>query len=257
VPQPDRSSRRRELDGFGHGSRAASAALRGVVCVLSPHLDDAVLSLGASLASAARSGALVRIVTVFAGDPASVLPASRWDAKARFESFGQAVRARRAEDDHACRLLGATPVWLPFPDDDYGQSTDDDVLWEAIAPALADADVLLVPGFPLIHPDHLRVCRLVRARKVDCPVGYYVEQPYAAWLRSGFSTREPADEEIARLRLAWGRLRAVPSSWVTKVRAMRAYTSQMVLLHHPAREILGYELPRGGETVALPPERRA
>ena len=46
---------------------AADPRLLGRLVVVSPHLDDAVLSLGATLAHAVESGATVEVLTVFAG----------------------------------------------------------------------------------------------------------------------------------------------------------------------------------------------
>ena len=90
--------------------------LDGDVAVLSPHLDDAILSLGAAI-SGARGD--VRVVTVFAGDPDSTLAAGEWDSRAGFRTVGEAARARREEDALACADVGARPVWLPFVDDQY------------------------------------------------------------------------------------------------------------------------------------------
>jgi len=255
VPQGDPSLQSRGLDRFAHGWKAAEIALRGRVCVLSPHLDDAVLSLGASIARAAHAGADVHVITVFAGRPDSGLPASVWDAKAGFASLGEATRIRRLEDAHACRLMGVTAVWLSFADNLYNDRSTDEDVWSAISPTLDGADLVLVPGFPLIHDDHLRLTRLVRAGLPSRLVGYYVEQPYAAWLRSGFSDKRPAAGEVSRLQSAWCRLRATPRFWVTKVKAMRTYPTQLRLMHQPTNAILSYELRRGGETVALPPTR--
>jgi LmbE family N-acetylglucosaminyl deacetylase len=39
------------------------------IVVVSPHLDDGVLSLGASIASWSRSGATVELLTVLGCDP--------------------------------------------------------------------------------------------------------------------------------------------------------------------------------------------
>lgn len=51
---------------------------RGPLVVLSPHLDDAVLSLGATIARLSRHGRSVRVVTAFANDPTSRAPAGPW-----------------------------------------------------------------------------------------------------------------------------------------------------------------------------------
>ncbi|MDP9436492.1 MAG: PIG-L family deacetylase, partial [Actinomycetota bacterium] len=46
-------------------------AWRGRVAVVSPHLDDAVFSLGASIRGAVRRGTRVEVLTVLAGLPDS------------------------------------------------------------------------------------------------------------------------------------------------------------------------------------------
>jgi LmbE family N-acetylglucosaminyl deacetylase len=65
--------------------------------VLSPHCDDAVLSLGASIAAHARAGGRVTIVTALAGDVHSADPSSAWDGRrrARARRWTRPARARR------------------------------------------------------------------------------------------------------------------------------------------------------------------
>ena len=54
------------------------------IVVVSPHLDDGVLSLGASMASWSRRGARVELLTVLAGDPGSEVATGGWDGRAGF-----------------------------------------------------------------------------------------------------------------------------------------------------------------------------
>lgn len=121
--------------------------------VVSPHLDDAVLSLGATMTHVARSGASVAVLTVFAGNPESTRPASGWDRQAGFETEGEAATARRSEDLEACRIVGAAPTWLPFAPGSYGDRRDPDEVWSALAPSVTRADTVYVPGFPLTNED--------------------------------------------------------------------------------------------------------
>ncbi|WP_461118441.1 PIG-L deacetylase family protein [Saccharothrix stipae] len=87
-----------------------------VLMVFSPHLDDAVLSVGASLAAVVQSGGRVVVCTVFAGDPPEPLsPAGR--AFHRHCGLGDdGVATRRAEDRDAAAVLGVEVVHLPVPD---------------------------------------------------------------------------------------------------------------------------------------------
>jgi len=147
------------------------------IVVLSPHSDDGVLSLGASMARWARSGQRVELLTVFALDPDSTTATGGWDRRAGFLTEGEAARARREEDRVACAVLGVTPRWLPFGSVDYDRQGSDAEVWGAVTDALDAADVVLVPGFPLSHPDHARL-RTMAERLPAGVRGVYAEQPY-------------------------------------------------------------------------------
>jgi LmbE family N-acetylglucosaminyl deacetylase len=227
------------------------AKLGGRVAVLSPHLDDGVYSLGAAISEGVRSGAEISLITAFAGDASSTRPASPWDRHFGFRLAAEAVRARREEDRRACRLLGVAPIWLPF-DDQYGRQVEDDELWSAIQHAVALADTVLVPGFPLDHTDHVRLARVTLSRRfTSARVGLYVEQPYAA------VRREPPGVPAALGSLLddepeWRAMDAPVRARWRKVQAWRAYRSQ--LRHFGYRSlvnVLRYEARHGGEMTTL------
>jgi LmbE family N-acetylglucosaminyl deacetylase len=251
-------------------------AFQGSVVVLSPHLDDAVLSLGASLAFSARHGATIRVVTVFANDTATTRPPSAWEVQCGFTSAAEAARIRRIEDVAACERIGATPVWLTFPDVDHDEGRDADQIAKAMGEAIAGADMVLVPGSPLLHPDHRQVAELALAlRPPGVRFGLFVEQPYVFWefvgprsaparlaAWSGCALRTKGTrrvlEPITPTELTcwskppeWQVLRPRPADEVTKLRAIRAYKSQ---LHGFGRlfvtQLTLYEWGRGGESVA-------
>ena len=92
-----------------------TAARRGRLLIISPHLDDAVFSCANLLLE--NPGAVV--VTVFAGIPAKRNDVPDWDRSCGFTSTRQAMLARRREDRLALRLLGAEPHWLGFLDFQY------------------------------------------------------------------------------------------------------------------------------------------
>ena len=109
--------------------------LRGRVVVISPHLDDAALSCGATIARITSAGGEVSVLTVLAGDPEDTSAAGCWDAACGFETAGEAARKRRLEDSRGCEIVGAEPEWLPFPDEQYERSASDDEIWAAIEPS--------------------------------------------------------------------------------------------------------------------------
>ncbi len=129
--------------------RLAIEELGRRVVVVSPHLDDAVLSLGATIASAARAGVEVRVLTVFAGDPGARTAPSAHERACGFATAGEAARRRRVEDREAIGLLGATPHWLAFADRDDEDARQDPAIASAVAEVAQGADSLLVPGYPL------------------------------------------------------------------------------------------------------------
>ncbi len=238
--------------------RAAELLPAGTrLLVLSPHLDDAAFSLGATIAGLARATVQVSVVTVFAGDPRSPAPAGEWDRRAGFRTEGEAARARREEDRRACRLIGAAPVWLDFADAQYGRRDDYDVVWEAVEPLLGVADVALVPGFPLVNPDHDWLTRLVLDRaRGRAGIGLYVEQPYATWHRDDLARPEVMETPavLGRARATWCRIHPGVHGFVAKQRALRAYRSQLLSMARPLQRVplvVGlHELRRGGEAVA-------
>lgn len=232
------------------------------VVVVSPHLDDAVLSVGASIAGATRRGVRVDVLTVFACDPDSQAPTKGWDARAGFATEGEAARARREEDRDACALLGATPVWLPFGSVDYERHGDESDMRARVVDALVGADAVLVPGSPLTHPDHAWLVRALLASELATRLlGFFAEQPYSTrgagdgagpeapgWLRS-----------MLESPLEFERVPADMRDWLAKRRAVRRYRSQLPLLQLsglvglPLERLILSELRRGGEVVAWDP----
>ncbi len=215
--------------------------LDGRVIAVSVHLDDAVFSLGAGLAHAARRGADVTILTVLANDPEREDSVGEWDARAGFASARDAAEGRRREDLTACARLGVRCSWLPYGDKTYGRGASAEAVLEAVIKASAGADIVLVPGFPLLHPDHVWLAELLDGRLEAQRVGRFVEQPYAALWTAG-----PPDDG------SWQPLAASLRDRLAKVRAFRAYASQLPLLaegQRPVWRTLRYEVARGGEWV--------
>jgi LmbE family N-acetylglucosaminyl deacetylase len=225
--------------------------------VVSPHLDDAVLSLGATLSEASRIGIEVTNLTVFAGDLDSTAPPAHWDRKAGFSSAGAAARLRRREDAAACALIGMAPIWLSFADSQY--ASDRSGVWQQMEPVLQRADLILIPGFPLWHEDHVWVSNVIYEHEQElAPIALYAEQPYAelAW----FAHQRVPEREAPLIgledgSLSWVRSRPSAGSWLRKNRALLRYGSQLRALARPSirlplRTAL-YELGRGGEYLAF------
>lgn len=223
------------------------------VVIVSPHLDDAILSLGSWMTAETESGAILKVVTVLAGDPLGNQPASNWDLRCGFDNQAEATEARRREDARACEMVGAEPVWLPFTNGVYGLP-DDEAVWNALRPHLAWADTVLVPGCPLRHPDHRWLASLLfDSMPQALNVGFYLEQPYAARHRvDEFSFPDIGADLPGTLLpsvVSYGRDHAA-----IKRKAARSYNSQLKPLGRRfpfvITRLLRYESARGGETIA-------
>ncbi len=219
--------------------------------VLSPHFDDAALSLGATLARHARAGEPVLVITVCSAVPAAATPLTPIVAElhglAGLEAV-EYVRARRREDERAMALLGADHLWLEeldaiyrapasYPDVErlFAPPAEDDDLAErvtaAVAPwlaALPEARLyapLAVGG----HVDHELVHRAA-GRLGGRRLVYYEDLPYAL-----------EDEALAAaLRRRPGlsaELIEVEAALEHKLAAVAAYATQVPMLFGGATEM--------------------
>lgn len=232
-------------------SGSLPGSLLGRVVVLSTHLDDGVLSLGAWMRRSVRRGTTVTLVTVLAGDPDDEAPATAWDRRSGFRTVGEAAGARRDEDRRACAILGIRPHWLSYGDMLSGRGGSDDAVWDALEPLLAAADAVVVPGFPLVHPDHEWLAGLVTRHRRSLPeMAVYVEQPYR--YHAGEPPSTPSSIAHATGPLRWVAVRSTVRDRTAKWRAARAYRSQLGLLSdRPALALrLAWGARRAGEALA-------
>lgn len=119
--------------------------------VISPHLDDAVLSCAEAIACAPRA----TVITVFAGTPRDGAMRTDWDQRAGFGSADEAMRARRDEDAAAMALLDAEALWLDFLDSQYGDTPQAEAIADALLRIVRERkpDAVLLPA-GLFHSDH-------------------------------------------------------------------------------------------------------
>lgn len=183
------------------GSDAGTDSWFGpAVTVVSPHLDDGVLSCGHLLAACPGS----RVVTVFSGGPKRVWRLPAWDrASGVFSPGADVMGVRRHEDDEALAVLGAGPERLGFWDSQYRSRARRRgmVVGEELLQAVADRLLALVRTsttirwfvpLGLVHEDHeltAEACRRVAGSLGPTePMGTvgavqwvgYEDQPYAA-----------------------------------------------------------------------------
>ena len=249
--------------------------------VVSAHLGDAVLSLGATLAHAVEAGAEVEVLTVFACEPTSNAPTGDWDRNSGFVSEGAAATQRRIEDRNACSILGVAPRWFDFGAHPYERRGSIEEIVSAVTAAAAGADTVLIPGYPNANADHAALGNELLCQDSSRDrLGLYAQQPYAFDCRLALHgpVETPTAASVGNDRLPWQRAadaftlqRAASSfSWQRsaalgrhrqmKLRAVKQYQSQLrgLRLWHTAvghlrlRMMLWYEARQGGETIAWP-----
>jgi LmbE family N-acetylglucosaminyl deacetylase len=223
---------------------------------LSPHLDDAVLSCGGTIACQVAAGENVRIVVLFAADPdLDNLSAYAQETHDLWGNPPRPYATRRAEDRAAIARLGAAYLHLGFPDAIYRRTgggiplyTGDASLFGTPHPA-DDALVARLEGVlrPIVtgrglarlyaplavgrHVDHWLVGRV--ARRLACApeveLWYYEDFPYA----TGDFPRHAPDSVQATLE------RYPVQDWEVwdvsieperKIEAISCYTSQIASL---------------------------
>jgi LmbE family N-acetylglucosaminyl deacetylase len=173
------------------------------VAVLSPHLDDAVLSAWSVL----RRPGPVTVVNVCAGVPPPGPPA-RWDRFTGARDAAERMRERLAEDRVALARAGREAVQLNFMDNQYRAGPiDAAALEQAIADAIGDAAELWAPAGVGAHPDHVQVREAALALRGEGgpPVRLYADVPYV--LRSGWP--EGSEPHVLSRVEVWRKLRAL------------------------------------------------
>jgi LmbE family N-acetylglucosaminyl deacetylase len=207
------------------------------VTVISPHLDDAVLSCAGLIAGAPAT----TVLTVFAGfppprdgaTPTDFLPGSTfWDQASGFAAGDDVVGLRRVEDRAALAALGAVPRWLDFLDSQYVVAPEESATPSDIAAATREVVEELRPetiAFPLglSHTDHERTheaCFLLLKESPALATNWvaFIDVPYRALHRA------QADLRLARLRALGYELEPLSFDLgEPKIAALSEYPSQL------------------------------
>ncbi|MGY1673487.1 PIG-L deacetylase family protein [Geodermatophilus sp. SYSU D00710] len=159
------------------------------VTAVSPHLDDAAFSVGATLAALADAGHEVTVVTCFTRSvpgPTGFALACQLDKGLSADADYMALR--RDEDAAAMAVLCAAPLHLDLPEAPhrgYGSAADlfagvhagDDV-WRTVRDLLeaVPGDLWLAPQALGGHVDHRQVLRAVAG--TGRPVLWWRDSPY-------------------------------------------------------------------------------
>ncbi len=233
------------------------------VVILSPHLDDAVLSCWHVLTQSDD----VTVINVFAGVPEGLAQPAWWDRYTGAIDSEQRVRERLEEDVRALALAGRAPINLDLLDEQYRNGA------QPLAPVTARLDGLLprrariyAPAALSTHADHALVRGVaLELRAAGFAVSLYADLPHAtahgwpAWVTEpGIAV---SDDHVAA---AWTHTLAktglrpdemaatvhelAPSAHAKKLDAVRTYRTQLEGLAEMAGgrladpALLGYEV---------------
>jgi LmbE family N-acetylglucosaminyl deacetylase len=190
--------------------------------VLSPHLDDAVLSVGRFLAASPRTV----VVTVFAGIPGG-LGLTRYDRSCGFATSREAVLSRHREDRRALDILDADAVHLEFLDGQYHSKRDDDEIADVLRSTILSLGPTTVIG-PIgsTHADHRALGRIwpLTLRGIADVVAYaYADLPYTI----GPSPRAAAEIEVFTRANRASPLNLPSGDIGLQAQALLAYASQL------------------------------
>jgi LmbE family N-acetylglucosaminyl deacetylase len=217
--------------------------------VLSPHLDDAVLSCWHVL----REDAPVKVLNVFAGVPPDGTPRGWWDRLTGAPDSCTRVRERLAEDRAALALAGRVPVNLDLLDEQHrGCAVRTDELAQRIGASLCPGDVLYAPAALGVHPDHVYVrAAALYLRAAGVRVRLYADLPHA--ITRGWPTWV-APDGVPEADAAWAwaapgetpRVHVIqPAEQACKRAAITAYATQVAAVEMglaPIERTLSYEV---------------
>ncbi len=235
------------------------------VLVVSPHLDDAVLSIGGSMWTWSRAGHRVLVATVFTADEPVEPPSAVAEHLHRLWGGAGAMARRRTEDRAAAEHLGIEVIHLELEDALHRLDTQGRALYttlgalfrspvasdlsvsDRVAQALADlgkADLWLAPLGLGDHVDHLHARRgseLAGAGRRQRLV-YYEEFPYAEKRFAGWRRRRGLTSRSLELSA---------EAVAARIEAICAYESQIAPLFGGVteleRRVRAYTRRVGGE----------
>lgn len=231
--------------------------------ILSPHLDDAVLSCWHVLTQPGD----VMVINVFAGVPTDLQTPAWWDEYTGATDSGERVRERIEEDRRALALAGREPTNLDFLDDQYRKRAQPlEQIVEQVAEQLPAEAGIFAPAALTEHADHMLVrAAALELRRAGANVSLYADLPHATvhgWPAWVAGTRTPATKDLAAA--VWSRVLAstglapaelMPSvhaldadAYARKLAAVQMYRTQVTALEEFAdrpltdRRALGYEV---------------
>lgn len=215
--------------------------------IISPHLDDGVLSCGDYIKKLIDEGNVVTIISVFTGYPLSnQLSRAAKQYHANCFLSDDSMEYRKKEDIQACNILGCQYIHLNYyeclyrkdkygnniyPDlnDIYHLDDDSEILYfkqliDEFSRLLDEFDCVLAPLGLGNHADHLLINKVIKTidKTKKCQILYYEEIPYICYMSSNKKIIIPEMKPIV--------VKLSETHWEFKVRAILCYRSQLHIM---------------------------
>jgi LmbE family N-acetylglucosaminyl deacetylase len=208
--------------------------------IISPHFDDAALSLGGLLSREDRPA----LVATFFTDPPETATTTKWDKLAGFTDSSDIKKIRTEENHKAMGLFKAETATYSYMDDEYGRDESGEELQSDLAQDIQTliaahanqtvyiyAPALFTEG--LTHPDH----EVLHKAFVDVANGFpnknvkfffYEDLPYTIAFnkKSPISLKKNIETESG-LSLETVNIPLSQMQVNEKIRAIKSYDSQM------------------------------
>jgi len=227
--------------------------------ILSPHLDDAVLSCWSVL----TADEPVTVANVFAGVPRDG-PPGEWDALCGAREAPLHVQDRLREDVRALVVAGREAIYLPFVEDQYRNlmATPSNRRIDAQLVASVPAASRVYAPLAAYHIDHIMVKQYALALlSVGIPVSVYAELPFGVpvgwphWVLGEPAQRHLCPDLVWETALAELGPDAPPPRAVKlseaeserKLEALKAYATQFPALDRGPVGVLRNPVMRGHE----------
>jgi LmbE family N-acetylglucosaminyl deacetylase len=247
---------------------------------LSPHLDDAVLSCGATIARQVDTGDQVDVLTIMTGTPSGVaLSAYAKELHVKAGNPEDMMATRRAEDEAACAVLGAILDHLKFLDAPYRVDPSNGAFLytsdeELMAGQIHPADAALVGDLIVAIVELIKAARAILYAPLGAGghVDHLLAREVALGLQDGgytvlFYEDYPYVEDGYKLVAALARSADCGMGWraaelcygdpqdvALKCEAIARYTSQVPILFGDATQVnervLAYMTRVGGDRPA-------
>lgn len=240
---------------------------KNINIVLSPHFDDAVLSLGGFMAK--KENPLI-VATFFANKPASPVQGG-WDEQSGFKNSDEAIAARVRENAKALEQTNSHALNLKYVDFQYRYERNQDSEEKILKSMERDIEIIIDTfnsvenvsiygpsefGGEITHPDHKLVhdafVKVASKKSGQTPPRrvrffFYEDFPYTARYRESTTTplRTFLEQNESGISLREMPLEVSASALTNKLRSIKEYASQ-----DKAFGLLGNDITAEAKTFA-------